>query len=335
MWNNRGILVNGTGNLLSDNVLTSNTQPFIAHPDNRLNILITELPYSITLPGTYRVAGRLHLTTPGTDGITIDADNVTLDLGGHALVGPGRTSGGSGIDVLAPHANLTVRNGTIRDWSVGISALGCASSLYSNLHVHLNGTIGMYVGTGCSVLDCTLSENSGEGVFAYGGSVLERNMAVGNGSTGIYAYDSVVRNNICQLNGSVGIFVGDGGIITGNTCTDNQTAGIYAMYGVTVAGNACHDNVRHGISVGANGCQVKDNTCHRNGSGTEFGAGIVVTENGNSVENNLVVNNDTGIKCNPSAGNYFASNRASRNTTDYDIIPGNTQGGGDLANVSF
>jgi len=65
------------------------------------------------------------------------------------------------------------------------------------------------------------------------------------------------------------------------------------------------------------------------------GAGIRLTGHNSSVEGNLVTTYATGILCDTTTGNYLASNRASNNTTDYNIAPGNTQGTGDLANVSY
>jgi len=80
---------------------------------------------------------------------------------------------------------------------------------------------------------------------------------------------------------------------------------------------------------------VVDNTCGDNGVGTGDGAGIHATSSDNCIEHNLVTDNDRGIDCNPATGNYIASNRASGNSTNYDIVGGNTVGAGDLANVAF
>ena len=49
---------------------------------------IEALPFTISAPGSYYVTGNLT-GVAGQHGITIDADNVTLDLGGFELVGPG------------------------------------------------------------------------------------------------------------------------------------------------------------------------------------------------------------------------------------------------------
>ena len=61
---------------------------------------IAEIPYTISSSGSYIVVHDLATTQTDTNGITIEADNVTLDLNGHALIGPGKAAGtsGDGID---------------------------------------------------------------------------------------------------------------------------------------------------------------------------------------------------------------------------------------------
>lgn len=58
------------------------------------------------------------LRCPNGSGILL-ASNVVLDLGGHALIGPGAT--GEGI-AAAPYSTggNTIRNGTIRNWQAGV-----------------------------------------------------------------------------------------------------------------------------------------------------------------------------------------------------------------------
>jgi hypothetical protein len=53
-------------------------------------------------------------------GLTIGADNVTLDLAGHTIDG---TGGPAGIDMPAFTSGVTVRNGTIREYEIGVYAL--------------------------------------------------------------------------------------------------------------------------------------------------------------------------------------------------------------------
>src|SRR3954471_10947563 len=75
---------------------------------------ISALPFTITQPGSYFVTGNLT-GVAGQSGITINADNVTLDLGGFELVGPG-SGVTNGVRVVSGRTNATVRNGSVRGW---------------------------------------------------------------------------------------------------------------------------------------------------------------------------------------------------------------------------
>src|SRR5438128_5584609 len=97
-------------------------------------------PVTISLPGSYRLAGDLTVPDANTDAILITANNVTLDLNGFAILGPTACnrsgSGGDGAVVCAPTgngngvngtqaSNITVVNGTIRGMGhTGILLLG-------------------------------------------------------------------------------------------------------------------------------------------------------------------------------------------------------------------
>jgi parallel beta-helix repeat protein len=279
---------------------------------------IAMLPYTINHSGSYIVTRDLTVATTETNGIAISADNVTLDLNGHALIGPGKTAGTSGtaIFVVGSIYNLAIRNGTVRDWrGSGVEAFSAQNSQYEGLRCYNNGLNGIGLwGTGNTVTGNTCSSNDGRGICA------------GSGCT--------VSGNSCSYNTLDGIYAWYGCTVSGNTCSYNTDDGIGAWYGCTVSANTCFSNTRDGICV-YGGCMVVENTCAYNGAGAGDGAGINADLWGNAIEHNLVMENDRGIDCNPATGNYIASNRARLNTTNYDIVGGNTQGAGDLANVSF
>ncbi len=83
------------------------------------------------------------------NGITVNADNVTLDLMGFALIGPG----GSGIGVASGFSttrrNNAIRNGVIRGWDTGVLTDYFIRSTYEDLRV-TNNVYGLYIGMGSS-----------------------------------------------------------------------------------------------------------------------------------------------------------------------------------------
>ncbi|NKB23519.1 MAG: hypothetical protein GKR87_03885 [Kiritimatiellae bacterium] len=83
---------------------------------------ITNVPYTITNSGSYYLTGNFT-GIAGTDGITIDLDNVTLDLNGFTLTGvPGSLAG---ILVPSSRNNVSIFNGILRAWGTyGVQAGG-------------------------------------------------------------------------------------------------------------------------------------------------------------------------------------------------------------------
>ena len=82
---------------------------------------ITSLPYVISAPGAYYLGGNLSYS--GDDhGITVNADNVTLDLMGFTLAYTGTDPPWSGIYGIHMdnRKNVEVRNGTLLGWDAGV-----------------------------------------------------------------------------------------------------------------------------------------------------------------------------------------------------------------------
>jgi parallel beta-helix repeat protein len=134
--------------------------------------------------------------------ITINASNVTIDLNGHVIDGPGPGSG-YGIYASATRYNIAVMNGTVRDF----------------------GHIGVYLaGKNNIVKDMRAYNNFGNGIYVYYGAVTNC-AAYGNGNDGIYANHSTVTN--CTANNNV-----DDGIHAENSTVTNCTANDNNNYGI-------------------------------------------------------------------------------------------------------
>jgi hypothetical protein len=217
---------------------------------------ITSLPYTINTPGAYYLGG--DLTYAGdSDGITVNADNVTLDLIGFTLTYTGASTFRYGIWMWG-RKNVEIRNGTVRGWSAGIIEYSYdlpVGHRLINIRAEENDTgvrlrgdghliqgctaissrlfasgfvidVGTGIITGCVVKNC-----GGHGIFGGpgGGTVISGNVVVGNAgpaSVGIVSLGGLVMGNEVSNCGDKGIWVqGPASIIgnTVNTASSSQT----------------------------------------------------------------------------------------------------------------
>ena len=309
--------------------------------------------FVISQSGSYYLTGDRNASSHG---ITVEVNDVTIDLMGYSLIGSG--SGTNYGIYINGRSNVEIRNGIVRNFgSHGIYENNGKGHRVISVRALSNGGIGIYLGaSGHLVKDCTAGGNGAHGITASTGCTITGNTAYENGSYGINAWNScTVTGNTAYSNGSVGIYAGSGSTVSGNTANYNQETGITASFS-TVTGNTARYNQNCGISVGE-GCTVTGNTASANNQSNEATwAGIRVSfsclvkgntlrynkqnniyvySDDNVIEGNLVVGStllfDNGIYFRV-AGNFYANNRASGNTTDYANTAGNTDGGG---NVSF
>ena len=142
---------------------------------------ISALPFLITTPGSYYLAGNLAGVS-GQNGITVQASNVTIDLAGFAL------SGGAGslsaVQVAAGVKNLALVNGTAQDWGGdAVSANSASACRFEQLRILGNLGAGLRAGSNAFVAGCTILNNSGDGIAAASASRITGNSLVNNGNT--------------------------------------------------------------------------------------------------------------------------------------------------------
>jgi hypothetical protein len=187
---------------------------------------ITSLPYTINSPGFYYLTGNLTYSGPSSsDGITVSSDDVTIDLMGFLLTGPG-SSGPNGITVSG-QKNVEVRNGSLSGWSNGLADFGGGLRNRAlnlrvancNYGINFEGS-GSYQVKGCSVRDVK------NGITCAGASSVSGN-TVTNCPTSIEASGTISGNSVtnCSL---FGIKCNDASNVIGNTVTTSGTPiGIY------------------------------------------------------------------------------------------------------------
>lgn len=183
-------------------------------------------PYAITQPGSYKLSGNLTVAAPNTDAIDINVENVTLDLNGFIISGPGN-SPVIGAGIFSSKLNITLKNGTITGFATGVNFAGGA--LVSDMSATRN-TTGFVIGFGASVgsrtgsvvTRCSASLNSGtafeieltalsdstatfnrDGILAASSSVIH-NIVSGNSISRLTVVNSVYGSNMIITNGSNG-----------------------------------------------------------------------------------------------------------------------------------
>jgi parallel beta-helix repeat protein len=277
--------------------------------------LILSVPFTITNSGSYYLAGNLVYTnTVATNGITIAADDVRVDLDGFTLTAASGSISLDGISVAYRNAdpwqyfNITIRNGVIRGWgSDGIDAREADDSQIFDMKIMNNGAYGMVIGPNSLVERCSIRQSGSCGLeIQDGGTVLDCKVynsgSVGPFYEGIYASGSKISG--CSAN--------------------HNKYGIWVNQYCTVRDCTVLWNDNHGISVG-DSCRIEDNNCSQNAYNNSTGAGIYIRGSGNRVEANNVTFNQQGILVDSFNGgklNLIVRNSACNNT----VMPFQTSG---------
>ncbi len=180
--------------------------------------------FVISQPGSYYLTGNIN-GTGGKNGISIQADGVTLDLNGFALIGEA-TGSGIGVTAPAPQTSLCVRNGTVRGWrSHGVGTLNASSSVLERLRAFNNGGDGLQISNESAVRDCVMSGNIGLGLFGGDRVLVSGCVADINTGSGIGLGSDVVVVNCLVSRGfaTTALLVADRSTVS--RCTVSRNAG--------------------------------------------------------------------------------------------------------------
>jgi len=244
----------------------------------RVPIHASDFPLTITEPNSYYLAEDVNFTDTLNDAITINCDDVTIDLMGYTLRGP--DSGAKYGIYMNGRTNVEIRNGTIRDFvnpAIGENNSNGSSHRVVNIRVLSNG-YGIYLqGSSHLVKDCTAADNGlSYGIYTSTGSTVTGNTAYNNHMDGIHAGSgSTVTGNTAYNNTGNGLYARDGCTVTGNTAYNNTDNGLYARDGCTVTGNTAYNNTDKGIYAGTY-CLIDQNTAYSNGTNMTYGTGCQV-----------------------------------------------------------
>jgi hypothetical protein len=218
---------------------------------------ITNLPFTISAPGSYFLATNL---SSSANGIIISASSVTLDLNGFELAGAAGST--IGVNVSGSRTNICVRNGTVRGWNGdGLNLSNAIAVIVNDLRVSRNAGNGMVLGTAASINTCVSVYNAVEGIVT-GDAANIRGCVVYHNNVGILGGNGCqVRDTVTFSNFNYGIYLGVNGTVV--DCTSSRDSGIFTGSGSLVSGCASLDSRIQGIVVG-DGSIVRD--CRSSGT---------------------------------------------------------------------
>ena len=297
-----------------------------------------ELGCGDTITSSTRLTVDL-IDCPGA-GLVIAADGIALDLNGH-LVDGDASGGGVGVDVEG-HRDVTIENGTVREFSEGVLVVGGGDIVIRHVASLREGHGGILVD---GARDVTIAKNvvrrSGAGIIVTRSNRVRvaRNHVSRSTFGGIPVFGSrhvvIVGNSVtrCRTDMGIGLVQGSShSVVIGNRVSRNG-AGIVAADGAAdnrIAGNTVRRNDSGVVvDVGTHANRVVENLI----GGSAFEGIAVVGSDGNVIRGNRVVHNGRvdpagGIAVIPlpddvsqtSDGNRVAQNVVLRNHGDGILV---------------
>jgi hypothetical protein len=249
----------------------------------------------ITQPGSYKLTSNLIVPDSRT-GISIEVDDVTLDLNGFTIQGPGTGGSASGISSSLSN-NSRVHNGTVRDFRTNCIQLGSFARV-ENVLVTSCGGDGITLQPSSRVRSSTSMSNSGIGIVMGAWGVVEDSVIQDNagGQISLGAEGRVEGCTVNSFDPTMGIVVGNGAIVSNNTVSVVNHSGMIAITTGDLA------------------------TIFRNVIRRTFGAAsggtAIMTGNGSVAEANVALNFTIGLQAGDGVivrGNSFAGISADAN----------------------
>ena len=286
----------------------------------------TDLSFDLQLNGDTALASAY------TNGITIAADFVTLDLGGHAMQGhPASTLDG----IAVPGGNnVVIRNGTLAGWGQhGIGAGAATNLTVCDVAANANAENGIMAGPAARLLRCDGSMNGvgqtvvandhGNGLVVDVGSLLRGCTARGNNNHGIESSSSCdLEDCLVSRNGHDGIHGGMGSTAVRCLAYENTGEGIEFSVGSTIADCTAYSN-DDGIKTRAEPTAPWGHSVFARNASSDNNKDGFVSQNASLFAWNSAFNNgDDGIEV--AAYGLLVGNTCGRN----GFTQGGTPGGG-------
>jgi len=248
---------------------------------------IEKLPFKISASGSYYLTTNLVVPT-GLNGITVDANNVTLDLGGFSI--SGADSSNAGVSVVPGRSDISIRNGTIVSAGAGVEATSATHLRVDSLRVSKCVDVGISTGADSAVSNCQTSENGTDGIRVGASSTVANCQSAANGANGIEAdQQSTVRDCTAARNAFSGVSVGDHSKVVGVSATGNSLVGINGGVAVHFTDCTANANGQHGINAGRSAFATHVDTSSNNQHG------VMADDNATIIDSTASSNLGVGI----------------------------------------
>lgn len=280
-----------------------------AWPAAALTSISSSGPFTLSIPGENYVL-TTDLMFAASDGLTISADGVTLNLNGHRISGPTQDNNTfTGIRTLAV-ANASIKNGSVTNFGTNVLVyFGDGSQVVnvdaSNSPSHVGTLIWLHNCTNARVVNCTANYGFGVGISVSGiGNTLTSSTvnfcSSGSGGISLAGSGHTVRDSRFNRNLVPAInlnFDANNCLIQGNTFTDNQSGVV--LYGSGIANNRIQLNTVSGsyyagiwaTSTSGGGNRIQLNRTFGNGASGGWGD---LRDEHNNCSVNLWKNNSFG-----------------------------------------
>ncbi|MBS0189955.1 MAG: right-handed parallel beta-helix repeat-containing protein [Phycisphaerales bacterium] len=239
--------------------------------------------FRIDAPGSYYLTTNL-VATGGKSGITIVADNVTLDLNGFTIEQGDALGFPIGISTNNTNRRgLVVRNGNINNFK-GYGIFGQArDSLFEDLTFHENksGSLELFQADDCTARNIRIFTTTGEAGLQLSNNARVENCVVDGGNTGIMVSgNSVVTGCVLVNQPSVGITI-FGGLVEDCSVSSTKNANSFNAGGINAGGSVIVRNcsirgiASAGIFIGGDatikGCSIS--SCVKGIASSQFSGG--------------------------------------------------------------
>ena len=242
--NGTGLQVTGQNNVIRENQVGQNGVNYDFAANNQLNLRLSEIPETLAWPCAVSLVGTLVCSSNTVNGITVNANDVTIDLAGHALVGPGASSG-YGIYQPTSNRNLRVFNGSVINW-LGANKAGLSAGRAALVNDLLATTnyLGFYANENSVFTRCVASGNESHGFRLFLGCEAQQCIAQNNAGSGFSGSDGgAYRDCLAIANTNRGYSVGNSTTFSGCVADSNEGPGFWIGYGCALA--ECSANFNH------------------------------------------------------------------------------------------